>query len=65
MKSQGYKGLEWDRHPGGFNILDVMVEVLRNKMSSGIKYLGTMVRYASIFYPWFLQRFLTYCGTGS
>lgn len=48
MTSQGYKGLDWDQRPSGISILDVMVDVLRGKLGSGIKFLGTMVKYANI-----------------
>ncbi|KAF9467688.1 origin recognition complex subunit 3 N-terminus-domain-containing protein [Collybia nuda] len=44
MKTQGYKGLDWDQRPGGSSILDVMVDILRGKLGAGVKFLGTMVK---------------------
>ncbi|RDB19721.1 Origin recognition complex subunit 3 [Hypsizygus marmoreus] len=44
MKRQGYKGLDWNRHPGGLGIFDVMTDILRGTLGSDIKFLGTMVR---------------------
>lgn len=45
MMQQGYKGLNWEQHPEGTPILDMMVDVLRGKIGSDVKFLGSMVRY--------------------
>jgi origin recognition complex subunit 3 len=45
MMRQGYKGLNWAEHSEGTPILDVMIDVMRGKAGSDVKFLGSMVRY--------------------
>jgi origin recognition complex subunit 3 len=45
MMQQGYKGLNWNQHPEGTPVLDVMIDVMRGKVGSDVKFLGSMVRY--------------------
>jgi origin recognition complex subunit 3 len=45
MMQQGYKGLNWAQHSEGTPILDVMIDVMRGKAGTDVKFLGSMVRY--------------------
>ena len=45
MMQQGYKGLNWNQHPEGTPVLDMMIDIMRAKVGSDIQILGSMVRY--------------------
>jgi origin recognition complex subunit 3 len=59
MMQQGYKGSNWDQRPEGTPILDMMIDVLRGKIGSDVKFLGSMVRYLP-FLQWHSE-FLRLC----
>lgn len=44
LTQQGHKGLNWDRHSERTPVLDVMIDVMRGKVGSNVKVLGSIVR---------------------